>query len=63
MSINHGKMVVKWWLNGGLMGFYGIYPLVMTSIAVENGLFMVDFPRKTLVIVQMYVKLPEGICW
>ena len=26
----------KPWENGGLMGFNGIYPLVMTNIAVEN---------------------------
>ena len=25
---NHRKMVVKWWLNGGLMMFNGIYPPV-----------------------------------
>ena len=24
----NGLIVVKWWLNGGLMGCYGIYPLV-----------------------------------
>ena len=27
----HGKMVVEW----DLMGFFGIYPLVMTYIAME----------------------------
>ena len=26
----------KAWENGGLMGFTGIYPLVMTNIAIEN---------------------------
>ena len=33
---NHGKTIGKWWLNGGLMGFYGIfmgfcgmYPLIL----------------------------------
>ena len=30
---NHGKTP---WENGGLTGFYGIYPLVMTNIATEN---------------------------
>ena len=31
------KTMGKWWFNGGLMGFYGIYPLVMTNIAIEHG--------------------------
>ena len=32
---NYGKTMGKWWLNGGLMGFYGMYPL-MTNITMEN---------------------------
>ena len=42
-SINHGKNHRKrkenhrkWWFNGGLMGFYGIYPRLMTDIAMEH---------------------------
>ena len=33
---NHRKTMGKPWENGGLMGFNGIYPLVMTHIATEN---------------------------
>ena len=35
--IRQVKPLGKPWENDGLMGFYGIYPLVMTDIAVENG--------------------------
>ena len=41
---NGGKPTGKWWFNGGLMGFNqqngdfnGMYPLVMTNVAIENG--------------------------
>ena len=30
------KTVGQWWFNGGLMGFYGMQPLVMTKIAMEK---------------------------
>ena len=33
---NPRKIMGKPWENGGLMGFYGMYPLVMTKIAMEN---------------------------
>ena len=40
---NHRKMVVEWWLNGGLMGFNqqngdfnGMYHLVNSHIAIKN---------------------------
>ena len=37
---NHRKTTGKWWFNGGLMGFNGIfdgiYPLVMTNIAMKT---------------------------
>ena len=33
---NHRKTIGKPLENGGLMGFNGIYPLVMTNIAMEN---------------------------
>ena len=36
---NHRKSIGKAWENGGLMGSYGIYPLAMTNIAVENHYF------------------------
>ena len=41
------------------MGFYGIYPLVITNIAMENHHLLSSFPFKT-VIIQSYVKLLEG---
>ena len=31
-----GETIGKPWENGGLMGFNGKYPLIMTNIAVEN---------------------------
>ena len=34
--LNHRETIGKWLFNGILMGFDGIYPLVMTNIAVEN---------------------------
>ena len=30
---SYGKNIGKWWFSGRLMGFYRIYPLVMTNIA------------------------------
>ena len=42
---NRGKTLGKWWFTGGLIGFYEIYPLVMTNIAMVNDdPFIVDFP-------------------
>ena len=32
--------------NGDWMGFYGIYHLVMSNIAMDNGPFTVGFPMK-----------------
>ena len=44
-------MVIKWDING-------IYPLVMTNIAMENHHFLWENPQIT--IFNSYVKLPEG---
>ena len=44
---------------GGLMGSNGIYPLVMTNIAIENDHLWWIFPLK-MVIFHSYVNLPEG---
>ena len=41
------------------MGFNGIYPLVMTNIAIENGYLKWIFPLE-MVMFHSYVKLPEG---
>ena len=41
------------------MGFYGIYPLVICYIAIENGPVICDLPIQ-IVIFHSYVKLPEG---
>ena len=57
-SVN-GRTIGKWWLNGGLMGFYGIYPLVMTDIAVENGHVEWNKPLE-MAILHSFVKSPEG---
>ena len=49
--------------NGGLMGFNGIYPLVMTNIAIENGpVEIVYFPIENGDFPQFFVCLPEGTC-
>ena len=45
----HRKMVVSWWFYGDLIGFDGLYPLVMTNIAMErftifNGKFHWKWP-------------------
>ena len=42
------------------MGFDGIYPLVMTNIAMENGPFVGDLPLQ-VVIFHSYVTLPDSI--
>ena len=43
------------------MGFNGIYPLVMTNVAIENGpVEIVDFPIKKGDFNHSYVKLPCG---
>ena len=34
--LENGKYMGKPWENDGLMGFYGIYPMVMTNITMEN---------------------------
>ena len=37
----------KWWLNGGSMGFYGIYPLVLIdSLLLKMAMEMFGFPMK-----------------
>ena len=41
----------------------GIYPLVMTNVAIENGpfiIFIADLPIKNGGSFHSYVKLPEG---
>ena len=48
-------MGVEW----DFMGIYGIYPLVMTSIASEHDQLYRIFPSK-IVIFHSYVKLPDG---
>ena len=35
---HHRKTIGKWWFNGGLMGFNGIYPLVNIERTMENHL-------------------------
>ena len=52
---NHRKMVVSW----DFMGFYGIYPLVMTNITIENHHLKWNCPLN-IVIFPSYVKLPKG---
>ena len=42
-----GKNMGKPWENGGSMGFYGIYPLVIKHGVLENGSFVNDFPINT----------------
>ena len=37
MVISGGKNTGKWWYSGGLMGFYGMYPLVNCHRTMENG--------------------------
>ena len=34
----------KPWENDGLLGFNGIYPLVITNIDIENGRLFMNFP-------------------
>ena len=47
--------------NGGLMGFYGMYPLVMTNIANwKITIERVDLSIKHGYFPVRYVKLPEG---
>ena len=56
---NHGKTIE----NGGLMGFYGIYPLVMTNIAFENwkmAIEIVSFPIMNCDFPIVMLKIPEG---
>ena len=48
--------------NGGFMGFYGIYPLVMTNIAMVF-LWPIEIdalPVNSMVIFHGYVKSPDG---
>ena len=61
-ALNYRKTIGKWWFNGILWDLPSGNDQ-LTSIAMENGPFMVDLPRKTMVIFHNYVKLPEGICW
>ena len=43
------------------MGFYGIYPLVMTkSLLLKMAIEIVNFPISSMVIFHSYVKLTEG---
>ena len=42
------------------MGFHGIYPLVMTNIAIEMAIEIVGLPMKNGWIFHSYVSLPEG---
>ena len=42
-----GKTIGKWWFNGGLMGFYGFYFLVIQHGWLENTLFIGDLPIET----------------
>ena len=35
-SGNHRKTIGKCWFHGDLMGFYGMYPLVICYIAIEH---------------------------
>ena len=42
------------------MGFNGIYPLVMTNIAIENGPVKLLIYLLKMVIFHSYVCLPEG---
>ena len=51
LGFYHRKMVILWrfmvklWrFYGDLLRFDGLYPLVMTDIAIENGPFIVSFP-------------------
>ena len=39
-----GKTIGKWWLNGGLMGFYGSYPLAIWDSELENHHFQAENP-------------------
>ena len=59
-----GKTIGKCWFNGGFIviysDLYGYYPLVMTIIAMEKAIEIVDFPITSMVIFHSYVKLPEG---
>ena len=43
------------------MGFNGIYPLVMTNIAIENTPFILLIYPLKMVMFHGYVSLPEGI--
>ena len=42
------------------MGFYGLYPLVILDLAIENGHLQRIFPLKMVVIFHSYVKSQEG---
>ena len=56
-GLNHRKTVGKWWFHGGWMGFYGIYPLVVSKqqwkITVSRGKSPVNGPFSS--IFQSYV--------
>ena len=56
---NHRKTIGKPQDTGGLMGFYGMYPLAMTNIAIEHGCLQSICPLKA-VIFHSFVSLPEG---
>ena len=46
------------------MGFDGIYPLVMTNIAIENGHRNRDLPIEHMVDLSIVCEsFPEGIVW
>ena len=53
----YGDFIV---IYGDLVGFNGMYPLVMTSIAIENCPFIVSFPL-TMLILHSYVSICETL--
>jgi len=46
---------------GFFMGFTGIYPLVMSNIAIENGHRIVSFPINSMVIFHSYVNVYQRV--
>ena len=56
------KTMGKPYENDGFMGFHGIYPLVMTNIAMEITMLLMGQSTISMVIIHNSVSLPEGIC-
>ena len=51
----------KGWFAGIILGYWWIYPLIMTNIAIEHGpVEIVDLPIKNCDFPVRYVSLPEG---